>query len=144
GIAMAIALFAMTVFVLVIASSMLVGSADIRATRNYRLTTQVHFVAESGILQAVQVANQSAGIGVENFQNDVVDNWNTLWAPSTKSVTAPPGLTYSVLASQNDANSAYFRATALGPEAATNTLVARVARYIIPETQRAALRPAPG
>src|SRR6266446_2306773 len=100
--------------VLVVASSMLVGSADIRATRDYRRTAQVHFVAESGILHAIQVANQAAGIGVVDFQNDVVDNWNTSWAPSTKTFTALPGFTYSVLALPNDANSGYFRATAFG------------------------------
>ncbi len=139
GIAMAISLFALTAFILVVASSMLVGSADIRATRDYRRTAQVHFVAESGILHAIQVANQAAGIGVENFQNDVVNNWNTSWAPSTKTFTALPGLTYSVLALPNDANSGYFRATAFGPESATNTVVASVARSIIPANAPGAL-----
>src|SRR5437899_4723974 len=139
GIAMAISLFALTAFILVVASSMLVGSADIRATRDYRRTAQVHFVAESGILHAIQVANPAAGIGVENFQNDVVNNWNASWAPSTKTFTALPGFTYSVLALPNDANSGYFRATAFGPESATNTVLASVARSIIPSTAPGAL-----
>src|SRR6266446_2788529 len=139
GIAMAISLFALTAFILVVASSMLVGSADIRATRDYRRTAQVHFVAESGILHAIQVANQAAGIGVVNFQNDVVNNWNTSWAPSTKTFTALPGFTYSVLALPNDANSGYFRATAFGPESATNTVVASVKRSVIPSTAPGAL-----
>src|SRR6266481_2085211 len=139
GIAMAISLFALTAFILVVATSMLVGSADIRATRDYRRTAQVHFVAESGILHAIQVANQAAGIGVVNFQNNVVDNWNTSWTPSTKTFTALPGFTYSVLALPNDANSGYFRATAFGPESATNTVVASVSRSIIPSTAPGAL-----
>ena len=139
GIAMAIALFALTAFIIVVASSTLVGSADIRATRDYRRTAQVHFVAESGILHAIQVANQAVGIGVENFQNDVVDNWNTSWTPSTKTFTALPGFTYSVLALPNDANSGYFRATAFGPESATNTVVASVSRSVIPSTAPGAL-----
>ena len=139
GIAMAISLFALTAFILVVATSMLVGSADIRATRDYRRTAQVHFVAESGILHAIQVANQAVGIGVENFQNDVVDNWNTSWTPSTKTFTALPGFTYSVLALPNDANSGYFRATAFGPESATNTVVASVSRSVIPSTAPGAL-----
>src|SRR5438876_7297856 len=139
GIAMAISLFALTAFILVVATSMLVGSADIRATRDYRRTAQVHFVAESGILHAIQVANQAVGIGVENFQNDVVNNWNTSWTPSTKTFTALPGFTYSVLALPNDANSGYFRATAFGPESATNTVVASVSRSVIPSTAPGAL-----
>src|SRR5213593_1527194 len=139
GIAMAISLFALTAFILVVATSMLVGSADIRATRDYRRTAQVHFVAESGILHAIQVANQAVGIGVENFQNDVVDNWNTSWTPSTKTFTALTGFTYSVVALPNDANSGYFRATAYGPESATNTVVASVSRSVIPSTAPGAL-----
>ena len=139
GIAMAISLFALTAFIIVVASSTQVGSADIRATRDYRRTAQVHFVAESGILHAIQVANQAVGIGVENFQNDVVDNWNTSWTPSTKTFTALPGFTYSVLALPNDADSGYFRATAFGPESATNTVVASVSRSVIPSTAPGAL-----
>src|SRR6266478_2298315 len=83
GIAMAISLFALTAFILVVASSMLVGSADIRATRDYRRTAQVHFVAESGILHAIQVANQAAGIGVVDFQNAVVASVARSIIPST-------------------------------------------------------------
>ena len=136
GIAMAISLFALTAFILVVATSMLVGSADIRATRDYRRTAQVHFVAESGILHAIQVANQAAGIGVENFQNDVVDNWNTSWTPSTKTFTALPGFTYSVLALPNDANSGYFRATAFGPESATLRSPSHLPRRRVPPSRR--------
>src|SRR5262249_43332451 len=139
GIAMAIALFALTTFILMIATGTLVGNADIRATRDYRRTAQVHFVAESGILHAVQVANQSAAIGVENFQNDVINNWNTLWTPSTKTFTALSGFTYSVQALPNDANSGFFKATAFGPESAANTVVASVSRSVIPSTAPGAL-----
>src|SRR5439155_287204 len=77
--------------------------------------------------------------GVENFQNDVVNNWNTSWTPSTKTFTALPGFTYSVVALPNDANSGYFRATAYGPESATNIVVASVSRSVIPSTAPGAL-----
>jgi len=142
GMALAITLFGIALLSLVLAASLLVGSSDARATRSYRRTTQIHFVAESAILHAVQVANRSAGIGVENFQNDVVNQWGTIWSPSTQTFSALPGFTYTVVALQNPANPSgqgWFRATAFGPEGSTNEVVAAVTRSIIPSTAPGAL-----
>src|SRR5262249_28335720 len=142
GMALAIVLFAIALLSLVLASGLQVGASDARATRSYRRTTQIHFVAESGILHAVQVANRSAGIGVENFQNDVVNNWGTIWSPGTKTFSPVPGYTYTVLALPNNAdpgNSGWFRATAFGPEGSTNTVVASVSRSVVPSTAPGAL-----
>src|SRR2546430_3043005 len=52
------------------------GASDVRATRNYRGAAQVHFVAESAILDAMQTVN---GPGTVNFQNEIVNNWSALW-----------------------------------------------------------------
>src|SRR5262252_10287655 len=132
GIALAIALFGIALLSIVLAASLLVGASDARATRNYRRTAQVHLVAESGILHAVQVANRAAGIGVENYQNDVYNNWATLWTPSTKTFSALSGFSYSVVAGSGTANGGYFKSTATGPEGSTNTVVALVTRSVIP------------
>ncbi len=140
--ALAISLFAIALLSLVLGASLLIGSSDARATRNYRRTTQIHFVAESGILHAIQAANQGAGIGIVNFQSDVVNNWGTVWTPSAKTFAALSGFTYSVQALQNaadPANSGFFKATASGPEGSTNIVVASVSRSVIPSTAPGAL-----
>jgi hypothetical protein len=139
GFALAIALFGIALLSLVLAASLLVGSSDARATRAYRRTSQVHLVAEAGILHAVQVANRAAGIGVENYQNDVYTNWANLWTPSTMTFAPLSGFTYAVVAGSGTANGGYFKSTATGPEGATNTVVANVTRSVIPSTAPGAL-----
>ena len=133
--ALAIALFAIAMLSIVLASGLLIGGSDARATRNYRRTTQVHFVAESGILHAIQVANVSNGIGVINFQNDVFNSWGASFGTAAKNFSALPGFSYSVVALQNatdPVNRGLFRATANGPEGARNVVVANVLRSDIP------------
>jgi hypothetical protein len=147
GMAIAVALFAIAMLSLVLAAGLMMGGADAKATRAYKRTSQVHFVAESAIQHALQVANRSAGIGVENFNNDVVANWNNLWSPATKTFSGLNGYTYTVLALQNAgdlANSGYFRATAFGPEGSRNEVVANVSRSVIPSTSPGALHLANG
>src|ERR1051326_4326547 len=84
GMALAIVLMAIALLSLVLSAGLQIGASDARATRAYRRTSQVHLAAESGILHAMQVAQRSAGVGVVNFQTQVVNNWATNWAPSTK------------------------------------------------------------
>jgi hypothetical protein len=139
GIALAVALFGIALLSLVLAASLLVGSSDARATRAYKRTSQVHLVAESAILHAVQVANRSAGIGVANYQNDVYNNWATIWTPSTKTFTGLSGFTYNVVAGSGNVSSGFFRATAFGPEGSQNEVVAAVRRSVIPATAPGAL-----
>src|SRR2546427_11478454 len=74
GFALAVALFAMATLLLLVASALLIGTANVEATRNFRGAVQVHFVAESAISEGLQVAN---GAGVVSFQNDVVVEWAT-------------------------------------------------------------------
>ena len=140
GIALVIALFALTVFAVAAATGFLIGGSDIRATRNYRGATQVHFVAESGISHAVQVIN---GPGVVNYKADVVDNWANLWTPNQRTFTAlPGGFTYTVTTTQNAAdpvNLGRIISVADGPEGAHNVVVANILRSNIPSTAPGAI-----
>src|SRR5712664_3950959 len=74
GIAMAIALFTLMVFIVLAATSSLIASSDVRATRDARGGSQAHFVAEAAIAEGLQRVNAA---GVVNFQNDVVGQWGT-------------------------------------------------------------------
>ena len=66
GIALAMTLFTLVLLALAVATSTLIASADIRATRNYRGASEVHFVAESALSEAVQRLN---AVGVVDFQD---------------------------------------------------------------------------
>src|SRR5262245_14675119 len=90
GLALVLSMFALTAIVLAVASATLIGQADIRATRNYREASQVHFVAESAIAHAMQIVN---GPGVVNFQNDVVTQWTTLFGIAPRSFGGASGYT---------------------------------------------------
>src|SRR6266404_9406923 len=124
GMAFVLALFALTTIAMALTSALLVASADIRATRNYREASQVHFVAESGISHAMQVVN---GVGVVNFQNDIANRWGTLFGTGTRTFAPVAGYTYTVTASAdlNDpAGHGWFVSTANGPENTRNVVVA--------------------
>lgn len=139
GMALAIALFTMSTLLLAAASALLIGSADIRATRNYRGSSQVHFVAESGVSHALQAVN---GPGVLNFKTEVVDQWGALFGAGAKNFGALAGFTYTVTAvsdAVDPANRGRFMVTANGPEGVTNTVVALVRRSNIPSTSPGAL-----
>jgi hypothetical protein len=139
GMALAIALFAMSTLLLAAASALLVGSADIRATRNYRGSSQVHFVAESGLQHALQVVN---GPGVVNFKNEVVDQWGAVFGNGTRNFGPLAGFTYAVEVFQdaaNPANAGRFRVTANGPEGVRNIVAALLTRSDIPATSPGAV-----
>src|SRR5436309_13342318 len=93
GMALVLAMFALTTILVAAVSALVVGSADIRATRNYREASQVHFVAESAIAQAMQAVN---GPGVVNFQNDVVSQWGALFGTGARTFGPVGGYTYTV------------------------------------------------
>ena len=142
GIVMALALFALTTLSLVLAVSLLIGSSDFQATRNYRSATQAHFVAESGISQALQVSNQVNGIGVIDYQAEVANQWAGLWGSGARSFPPLPGFSYTVAAfvnGANPANAGWFRSTATGPEGAQNIVVANVLRSDIPSVAPGAI-----
>jgi len=139
GMAFVLALFALTTIAMAATSALLVASSDIRATRNYREASQVHFVAESAIAHAMQVVN---GPGVVNFQNDVVTPWGTLFGTGARTFAPVGGYTYTVSSSIDPAdvvNAGRFVATATGPEGTRNVVVARVTRSNIPSTAPGAI-----
>ncbi len=132
GFALAVALFAVATLLLLVASALLIGSANVEATRNFRGAVQVHFVAESAISEALQVAN---GPGVVNFQNDVVGQWATTFGSGGHVFAPIAGFTYSVApaaSAGNPANTGRFVATALGPRGERNVVVASVTRSNVP------------
>ena len=136
---MAIALFTLMAFIVATATSTLMASADIVATREARGASQVHFVAESGIAEALQRVN---GPGVVNFQNDVVGQWAATWGAGTHAFGPVSGYTYTVtpVASAADpTNAGRLIATANGRESAHNVVVANVVRSDIPSTAPGAI-----
>src|SRR5207237_5231458 len=113
GMVLVMALFTMAVLLAAATGALLVGSSDIRATRNYRGAAQVHFAAESGILDAMQTVN---GPGVVNFQNEVVNQWRALWGTTARDFGPVGGFTYnvSVVPGANPANDGRLVAAADG------------------------------
>jgi len=134
GMAFVLALFTVGTLLVAASTALLVGSADIRATRNYRQAAQAHFVAEAGVAHAMQVVN---GPGVVNFQNDVVNNWGTVFGAGTKNFGPVAGYTYHVDALGSVANPAgagTLRSTSDGPEGVHNVVIASIVRSNIPNT----------
>jgi len=132
GFALAVALFAMGTLLLVVAAALLVGTANVEATRNFRGAAQAHFVAESAISEALQVAN---GPGVVSFQNDVVGQWATTFGSGSHTFAPIAGFTYTVApaaSAGNPADAGLFVATALGPRSERNVVVASVSRSTVP------------
>ena len=138
GMVLVMALFTMAVLLAAATGALLVGSSDIRATRNYRGAAQVHFAAESGILDAMQTVN---GPGVVNLQNEVVNQWTALWGTSARNFGPFSGFTYTVAvySGANPANDGRFVATATGVEGVKNVVVANLTRSNIPSTAPGAI-----
>jgi hypothetical protein len=132
GMAFVLALFTVGTLLVAASTALLVGSADIRATRNYRQAAQAHFVAEAGVAHAMQVIN---GPGVINFQNDVVNNWGTVFgAGRRRSARSRATRTSSGLRERREpAGAGTLRATSNGPEGVHNVVVASIVRLEHPE-----------
>ena len=136
---MAIALFTLMVFIVLAATSSLIASSDVRATRDARGGSQAHFVAEAAIAEGLQRVNAA---GVVNFQNDVVGQWAGLWGAGTHTFGPVSGCTYTVtpVASATDpTNAGRLIATANGRESVHNVVVANVVRSDIPSTAPGAI-----
>jgi hypothetical protein len=139
GIALVMTLFAIATLLMTAAGALLAGSSGIRATRNYRGATQVHFGAEAGISESLQTIN---GAGVVNFQNDVVGLWSAIYGSAPRAFAPLGGFSYSVtpVASVADpGNAGRLIATAQGPEGAENVVVASVVRSNLPGTAPGAI-----
>jgi len=134
GLALAASLFVLALLLLITSASVLIGSTNVLATRNFRGAARAHFVAESAIMDALQTFN---GPGVVNFQNDVVGLWGTSYGTGQRGFAPLPGFTYTVSAAASGANpsgAGRFVATANGPERERNVVVATLSRSQFPLT----------
>ncbi len=131
---MVIALFTLIALAVTISASTLMGSANTRATRNYREASQIQFVAESAISHALQTVNTTTG--VRNFQTDVVQAWPAMWGTAPRSFSGAQGAySYSVTAvasAGNPQNAGRFVAAADGLEGAHRVMAASVIRDSVP------------
>ena len=138
GVALVFVTFAIAALLVAITGALVTGSANSRATSNYKGASQVHYAAESGILEAVQRINQT---GALNFQNDIVNQWDQYWGSTWH--TAPlSGFSYSVAAVANPGNPAdrgRLIASARGPNNLSNQVVAEILRTNTPATAPGAL-----
>jgi len=132
GAAMALAIFMMAVLLLAASGSFLIGSSNVRATRNYRGAGQVHMAAESGITDALQAIN---AVGVIDFQSEIVNQWDSFYGTNTRSFAPLPGFSYTVtpvVVAANPSAKGQLLATATGPEGYTNVVVANMTRSDVP------------
>ncbi len=136
---MAIAMFTLLVFIVVVAAGTHIAGADLVASRDARGASQAHFVAESAIAEGLQRVNSA---GVVNFQNDVVGQWAATWGGASHNFGPATGFSYRVtpIASVGDpTNSGRLIATADGPGTVHNVVVANVTRSNIPSTSPGAV-----
>jgi hypothetical protein len=139
GIALVVALFSLMTLSMMAATGLVAASSNLKATRNYRGATQVHFVAESGLSEALQVIN---GPGVVHLGNDVVNRWGSLWGTSARGFGPLGGFRYTVtpVATPGDsANSGRLVASAAGPEGTRRVVVANIVRSDVPSTTPGAI-----
>jgi hypothetical protein len=132
GASLAIAMFTMSALLVSATGGLLVASSNTFATRNYRGTQQVRFVAESALAQALQTFNQN---GIRDFQADVVNQWTARYGTGARDFTPLPGFTYTVRAQADVAdpiNRGFFIATARGPENTMSVATASLVRSVAP------------
>src|SRR4029079_12355546 len=85
GIALVIAVFTIAALLVAITGALVTSSANSKAAWNYKAASQAHFVAESGISHALQTIN---AIGAVNYNNEIVQNWSTMFGTGAKTFTA--------------------------------------------------------
>jgi len=139
GMALALTLFAVAILSVAGASALVIGSSGIRATRNYRGSTQVHLAAEAGISEALQAIN---GPGVIDFENGVVGLWDDLYGSGSRAFPPLAGFSYTVVPvvdAGDPANRGRLVATATGTEGVRNVVVANLLRSDTPSTSPGAI-----
>jgi hypothetical protein len=143
GVALVFATFALAALLVAIASALVTGSSNARASYNYRVAAQAHFVAESGLSDALQNIN---GTGVINYNNEIVNTWGTRFGSTAKTFAPISGFTYTVATSAGPdlAEQGRLVATATQVDSnnvvvATNTVVANLKRSDNPSTAPGAI-----
>jgi hypothetical protein len=116
------------------------GASNSKAAWNYKGASQVHFVAESGLADAIQNINAT---GVIHYQNDIVTPWTSRWPNGyfPRTFSPLPGYSYTVttVAGANPQNNGQVVSIATGPDGVTNTVVANLARNDQPSTAPGAI-----
>jgi hypothetical protein len=148
GIALVIAVFTIAALLVAITGALVTSSANSKAAWNYKGASQAHFVAESGISHAMQTMNS---IGVVNYQNEIANNWSTMWGNGSKTfseLSAPNNTTYkytvtntagAVPASSGRLVAVATQSDAAGNIYATNAVVANIVRDNNPSTAPGAI-----
>ncbi len=143
GIGLVMATFVISALLVAITGALMTGAANSRAATNYRAATQAHFVSESDISRAMQTIN---AIGAVNYQNEIVNNWSTMWGTSAKSFTSTPLYSYQyTVTNTGTANTGQLVATATQTDisnnaiVATNSVVANIVRDNNPSTAPGAI-----
>jgi len=86
--------FLILVLMLTLGSAALVYSIlDLKSTNHYNTGNQAMYAAEAGILRGLNAMNVS---GVNDFQNDVVLKWSSLFGTGAQSLPGYPAFTYQV------------------------------------------------
>jgi hypothetical protein len=127
GMALVFVTFALAALLVAIAGALVTNAANTNASRNYRGAEQVHFVAESGLSDALQNINAT---GVINYQNDIVNAWSTRYGTGAKTFAPLAGYSYTVTTAvgANPVTTGRVISTATGPNGLQTTVVANLLR----------------
>jgi hypothetical protein len=132
GVALVLALFATAALIATGTASLMIGTSDVNASRNYKGAAQVHLTAESGLSRALQAINDD---GVVTYQGDVVNDWTNYLGTSWHQMAPLPGFTYRVtpaLDAGDPAGRGRLVSSARGPDGLQSTVVANLSRLVLP------------
>ena len=143
GIALVFAVFTIAALLVAITGALVTSSANSKAAWNYKAASQAHFVAESGVSRAMQTIN---AIGCVNYQNEIVNNWDTMWGNGSKAFDPLSGYSYTVTNTAGATPASTGRLVAIATQTdasnnilATNTVVANIIRDNNPSTAPGAI-----
>jgi len=127
GLAMA-GLMLVTLLLVAFGSFTVLGtSLDQRASSHFDTGNRALFAAESGVLHALNSMNTA---GVINFQNDVVNRWDTTFGTGSRSLSTDTKATYSatvVADATNPAQRGTLTVTGGGPLSARRVVQVKLA-----------------
>lgn len=83
------------------AGSLVVSTIELRSSSHFDTGNRAFAAAEGGLLHALSTMND---VGVVQFQQDVVNHWDTLYGPAPKTMPATPSLSYQVAVAADPAD----------------------------------------
>jgi Tfp pilus assembly protein PilX len=93
GFVVVATLLALLLLVSLAISGLTYSTLETRSTAHFDTGNQAFAAAESGVLEALSTMNRKKVI---NFQNDVVNQWSSLYGTGTKSMNGAPSVQYQV------------------------------------------------